>query len=137
MSKSILVIDTPRNCEDCRLMGRNCNGKYCSPGRYFRPGELTSDFNVIGKPDWCPLRDIKGVKGNETDADKIILALEKQVPYKITYQNGSGYCKCGCEFEREGYEGEEYCPECGQKVWVGGYNGEKNKIVSFAEVDHD
>lgn len=73
------------------------------------------------------------MKGNETDADKIVLALEKQVAYRITYQNGFGYCKCGSEFEREGYEGEEYCPECGQKVWVGGYNGEKNKIVSFAD----
>lgn len=71
------------------------------------------------------------------DADEVALAMEKQVSYRIIYQNGFGYCKCGCEFEREGYEGEEYCPECGQKVWVGGYNGEKNKIVSFAEVDHD
>lgn len=65
------------------------------------------------------------------DSDEVALAMEKQAPYRITYQNGFGYCKCGCEFEREGYEGEEYCPECGQKVWVGGYNGEKNKIVSF------
>lgn len=70
------------------------------------------------------------------DADEVALAMEKQDPYKITYKNGFGHCKCGCEFEREGYEAEEYCPECGQKVWVGGYKGEEYKIVSFAEVEH-
>lgn len=71
------------------------------------------------------------------DADEVALAMEKQDPYKITYKNGFGHCKCGCEFESEGYSGEEYCPECGQKVWVGGYNGEENKIVSLAEVEHE
>lgn len=65
------------------------------------------------------------------DADAVAIAMKKQTPYKIIYKNGFGHCKCGCEFESVGYSGEEYCPECGQKVWVGGYNGEENRIVSL------
>ena len=61
-----------------------------------------------------------------------ISALEKQVPLKLEYKSGFGYCSCGCEFESEGYSGEEFCPECGQKVWVGGYNGNiQSNIVKF------
>lgn len=59
-------------------------------------------------------------------------ALKKQVPLKLEYKNGFAHCNCGCEFESEGYSGEEFCPDCGQKVWVGGYNGEtKSNVVSF------
>ena len=61
--------------------------------------------------------------------------IDKLTPYKLTYKNGFSHCKCGSEFEREGYHGEEYCTECGQLVWVGGYNGEvemdNDNIVKF------
>ena len=58
-------------------------------------------------------------------------ALEKQIPLKLEYKTGFTHCKCGYEFEDEGYSNEEYCPKCGQKVWVGGYNGEINNVVNF------
>ena len=66
----------------------------------------------------------------ENQIDKLKLELEvlkeKQKPLKLIYKNGFANCKCGCEFEKEGYQCEEYCTECGQKVWVGGYNGEES-----------
>lgn len=58
-------------------------------------------------------------------------SLEKQVPYKLIYKMGFANCKCGCEFESEGYQGEEFCPDCGQKVWVGGYQGIIDNVVKF------
>lgn len=59
--------------------------------------------------------------------------IEKLTPIKLIYKNGFANCKCGCEFESEGYQGEEFCTECGQKVWVGGYQGEliRDNIVQF------
>ena len=54
------------------------------------------------------------------------------IPLKLQYKNGYAHCNCGCEFESEGYQGEEFCPDCGQKVWVGGYNGEtKGNVINF------
>lgn len=62
MSKSILILDTPENCETCKLLERNCNGKYCSPAKYFNAKELDNNLKVKGKPDWCPLQKIPDKK---------------------------------------------------------------------------
>lgn len=58
MSKSILVIDTPKCCCQCRFSG--ADGDYCCLKE-----NMVSDSNVISeeeylnkKPDWCPLRDL-------------------------------------------------------------------------------
>lgn len=127
-SGSISGIDGEEN--KAGTYGYVCNIELQKSGKYTKI--LRAEWGKdIKKPKWCSLQVI-GERFAAYDADEVALALEKRVPYRITYQNGFGYCKCGCEFEREGYEGEEYCPECGQKVWVGGYNGQKNKIVSFA-----
>jgi hypothetical protein len=40
--------------------------------------------------------------------DLAIEALEKQIPYKLKYELGFAKCKCGSEFESEGYHGIEY-----------------------------
>lgn len=66
--------------------------------------------------------------------EELSKVIEKLIPYKIVYKNGFGNCKCGCEFESEGYQDEEICPECGQVVWVGGYVGEKNNVVNFRTI---
>lgn len=68
-----------------------------------------------------------------TQLDELNKAIAKFTPYQLLYKNGFANCKCGCEFESEGYQGEEYCPECGQVVWVGGYKGieSKDNIVKF------
>ncbi len=58
MSKSILVIDTPKSCCQCRFSGSD--GDYCCLKE-----NMVSDSNMISeeeylnkKPDWCPLRDL-------------------------------------------------------------------------------
>lgn len=68
-----------------------------------------------------------------TQKDELIKVIDKLIPFKITYKTGFGNCKCGCEFESEGYAEEEICPECGQVVWVGGYNKDKamDNILNF------
>ena len=58
MSKSILVIDTPENCNECLLSSlTECDyGKevYC-----ILNGEILEDFACRRtKPDWCPLLDL-------------------------------------------------------------------------------
>ena len=51
MSKSILFIDTPENCDKCIFRGRKIN-KYICKG--------TQEFikHISSKPDWCPLCEI-------------------------------------------------------------------------------
>ncbi len=54
MKKSILVIDTPKNCEKCIL---------CSFGNYRGKRCVASDQTIFlrdveHKPDWCPLQDM-------------------------------------------------------------------------------
>lgn len=118
--------------------GYVCNIEFQANGKYTKVLRAERGES-IKKPQWCGLQEIEergdlraiGEQLASYGADKIARALEKQEPYKIVYENGFGYCKCGCEYEREGYEGEEYCLLCGQKVWVGGYNGEKSKVVKF------
>ena len=58
MSKSILVIDTPENCCQCRFSGSD--GDYCCLKE-----NMVSDSNMISeeeylnkKPDWCPLQEL-------------------------------------------------------------------------------
>lgn len=60
MSKSILVIDTPENCESCPF----CRGwNVCKIMKYLKKEKIISSYIVDhqifegGKPDWCPLRD--------------------------------------------------------------------------------
>lgn len=62
MSKSILVIDTPESCCQCRFSGSD--GDYCCLKE-----NMVSDSNMISeeeylnkKPDWCPLRELKKKK---------------------------------------------------------------------------
>ena len=58
MSKSILVIDTPENCNECELRAlTECDYDkefYCVAN-----GENVEEFVCSKtKPDWCPLRDL-------------------------------------------------------------------------------
>ncbi len=48
MSKSILVIDTPRDCSKCDLK----DGYFCGKTKRW------IDEDDFPKPDWCPLRDL-------------------------------------------------------------------------------
>lgn len=56
MSKSILVIDTPENCEQCRFSG--CDEDVCC-----LEDQLISEREYFDKkPDWCPLKDVPDKK---------------------------------------------------------------------------
>lgn len=46
MSKSILVIDTPKNCRHCPVFG----GALCR--------QAGASIYSHARPNWCPLRDI-------------------------------------------------------------------------------
>ena len=78
MSKSVLVIDTPKNCYDCPF-----GTEYCGNLEYEGCCELADclDYDVIlmteehydceskSRPDWCPLKPLPekmtGVAGGE------------------------------------------------------------------------
>lgn len=58
MSKSILVIDTPECCCQCRFSG--ADGDYCCLKE-----NMVSDSNAISeeeylnkRPDWCPIQEL-------------------------------------------------------------------------------
>lgn len=51
MSKSALVIDTPKSCENCYMLSHN----YCN-FQCLIAGELIE--KSTNKPDWCPLKPL-------------------------------------------------------------------------------
>ena len=80
MSKSILVIDTPEKCSMCKLLERTEEG-YC----YCRGLDFDYQVNEYmsstpkGKPDWCPLEEIKMKHPTAYNMDKMI---QKMGTYK-------------------------------------------------------
>ncbi len=56
MSKSILVIDTSRDCSKCDLK----DGYFCGKTKRW------IDEDDFPKPDWCPLRDLPKKMVEET-----------------------------------------------------------------------
>ena len=48
MSKSILIMDTPKNCDECPLVNSLYFGVWCNS-----TGKELEDTHT--KPDWCPL----------------------------------------------------------------------------------
>lgn len=54
MSKSIIIIDTPKTCAECRA-SYCADIWYCYGGTYRRM--LTSN-EIYAKPDWCPLKEM-------------------------------------------------------------------------------
>lgn len=76
MSKSVLVIDTPKNCYDCPF-----GTEYCGDSEYEGRCELAecldSDMRLIAEehydyesksiPDWCPLKPLPERNTTEND----------------------------------------------------------------------
>ena len=60
MSKSILIIDTPKCCRDCQFFFSNISW-YCLDNEEFTDKELvetaTTDFSK-DKPSFCPLKQL-------------------------------------------------------------------------------
>lgn len=65
MSKSFLIIDTPKACIDCPCHFADDVMIWC--GKEKR--ELLSDDIQTFKPDWCPLKDIPKKKKYESLSD--------------------------------------------------------------------
>ena len=67
MSKSVLVVDTPKNCYDCPFGAEYC-GNLGYEGCCELAGCLNSDMRLIteelydceskSRPDWCPLNPL-------------------------------------------------------------------------------
>lgn len=58
MSKSILVIDTPKSCVECPLKSQLYDIQYICTGNHRRM-VIPSSKN---KPDWCPLKNVPKMK---------------------------------------------------------------------------
>lgn len=64
MSKSVLVMETPKNCYECPFSCTNGNDTdcgHCELEMYLIDGEVVIneeyfDFESEVKPDWCPLK---------------------------------------------------------------------------------
>lgn len=57
--KSILVIDTPTNCNECPLVYWGLSGWTCKPTRTM--------IDDDAKPYWCPLKRLPNEFGNDID----------------------------------------------------------------------
>ena len=73
MSKSVLVIDTPKSCENCYMLSHN----YCN-FQCLITGELIE--KSTNKPDWCPLKPLPEKKEyivpiDNVEAQKDIIAV--------------------------------------------------------------
>lgn len=85
MSKAILVIDMPKNCEQCPCFSIGSFYDVC------RLAQQTKSFKEKGIPDWCPLRELP----------------QKKELY-LSINNEKGYCEgynaCIDEILKEGAE---------------------------------
>lgn len=72
MAKAVLVMDMPECCVDC------CCGYF---ERYTKElnlvcGATGEDANNVGKPDWCPLRELpehKRTIGTDSESNRILM----------------------------------------------------------------
>lgn len=80
MSVLIKGMDMPSECRGCKLMDYDINtGKtWCFPADAI----LAEDYKSIdfdGRPDWCPLVEVKEPHGDMIDRDELIKDLEHDV----------------------------------------------------------
>lgn len=77
--KSILIIDTPKNCPDCQLMADGwCYG---IPSRE----EVQGKIKYLKRPSWCPLRPLPERK----DEGSVL----KPLPFEV-YMYRYGFNEC-------------------------------------------
>lgn len=81
MSKSVLVIDTPETCLDCRFCYESDEGveACCSISDDDEDTSLMKKIDCEygycqGKPDWCPLKPLPEEKEEECWRSKLSLA---------------------------------------------------------------
>lgn len=54
----MLVIDTPKTCEDCCYMRPNRDWGYRCVGIQYRDKDWPKEVSLRMKPDWCPLKEV-------------------------------------------------------------------------------
>lgn len=54
MSKSVLVIDTPKHCSDCSIRFTDEYSDYCPCNKQ----DVFTYVHTNTKPDWCPLSSL-------------------------------------------------------------------------------
>lgn len=76
MSKSVLVMKTPENCDSCCLRREPIRNCPCCAVKLKRIKDLSA------KPDWCPLRPLP----EENKAPKVASG------YELGYEDGWNKC---------------------------------------------
>lgn len=73
MSKSVLVIDTPESCTECKI-GHDMSGymEVCIICRI--ANKVTLNDEAESRPDWCPLKSLPEKKEEEYWRSKLSLA---------------------------------------------------------------
>lgn len=66
MSKSVLVMDTPESCINCKV-GQNMSNCMETCIRCPIAGKCTLDEEAESIPDWCPLKPLPEKFDNEND----------------------------------------------------------------------
>ena len=97
MSKSALVIDTPKNCRECNLKFTDEYSDYC-------PCKKADVYDYVQnntKPDWCPLTSLPPHK-----VPYVQRGDTKSMTHLIENIIGAGYNKCLDDLQK-GVENEE------------------------------
>lgn len=88
MSKSILVIDTPKTCGECEFHFQRLDGSYrCTRNK--NPGNIILLDDV--PYSWCPLRPLPE---KEDLAQYIMRGDAKSFTHMIWYSHGQGWNDC-------------------------------------------
>ena len=67
MAKAVLVMDMPKCCADCACSYFERSSKELN----LICGATGEDANNVGKPDWCPLRELPERETEMIDADDL------------------------------------------------------------------
>ena len=78
MSKSILIIDTPKSCADCRLK----RGLFCGESGNSLYDYIHYDDSINDKPSWCPLKPMPQLEDVEDLTDM----------YDVAFASGWNSC---------------------------------------------
>ena len=90
MSKSILVIDTPKNCRECNFRKHNEFGRcyVCAAKNNYM---IDRDADIDVKPDWCPISPLPSYRPINEDIKR---GDTKSMTHLITSIHDIGYNEC-------------------------------------------
>ena len=83
MSKSILVVDTPKSCMNCQFRAHNVLKHWCEQDKTQRL--ITENVLYLNKPEWCPLKPIP-------EKYDVLAAIENNPNYDPSYDIGRNDC---------------------------------------------